>query len=296
MKKIGKDTTQEFNDGITPSTTPAPNIDEILSSAPATNLDSAFEEDNDKGPVFLTQDEEEQPAGSMTLHGEELYKNRGMTPANLIEKEPGKGFQDTRDIPNPPKRPVGRPRKETLTETTVRPATDIDLENLDESKIMDMPEIRAASFEVISMLDLKPKDKSMRFRWANYKNFVAGNLARYYALGYQVASIEDVDVERTPVDPSMIEGTQVKYYDIMLIKIPVMRLMQLYKSNILRSVNRLIKNKERGLKEANRQFATSLQAEAGLTSGYNKVKQAMGGQEPVEFYTPGGKTEELVNS
>jgi hypothetical protein len=238
---------------------------DVLSQVAPSNIDETFD-DAEKGPMFVEQDD---PDPTMTLNDKSLYDERGFQPANAVQKKEGQGFVDSRDI-----------------KTQARPATSIDLENLDETKIMDMPEIKAASFEILSLLELKPKDKSVRFRWANYKNYVAGNLARYFALGFKVASIDDVDTDRTPVDPSMVDGSQVKYYDILLIKIPVIRLMELYKANILKSVNRLAKSKERGLREANRQFRDDVAASPGLSGVYNRTKEAIGGNEPVEFYTP----------
>lgn len=262
----------------------------------------------DDRPVFVTDEETD---STMTLNPPEVSQGRGLTPANYIEKRPGDGFRDASRLENPTP-PVQVKTEEFVSDKAAKaampaigvapkhakPASKIDLENLDESMIMDLPMIKAATFEIMDMLNLKPKDKTLRFRWGNCKNFVAGNLARYIALGYRMADIDDVDQSKVAVDPSMIEGTQVKYYDIILLKIPVIRLMELYKANIIKSVNRLARFKERGIKEANRQFASDLQSSPGLVNGYNKVKEALGGEDPVQFYSPGvkdlvGRVEEL---
>lgn len=262
---------------------------EILGDTLSRAIDGG--QDDDKGPTFLLDEDDLQKDPTMTLNPPEVSEGRGMTSANYVEKRPGDGFKDTRDIENPKVKQGVSPQVKTA-----KPATEIDLENLDESKIMDLPFIKAATFEVMDMLNLRPKDKTLRFRWANYKNYVAGNLARYFALGYTIASIDDVDQTKQAVDPSMVDGTQVKYYDIILLKIPVLRLMELYKANIVKSVNRLSRFRERGIREANRQFSADISSNPGLSNAYNKMKAGLGGREPVEFFTPGVEESQVVGS
>ncbi len=81
----------------------------------------------------------------------------------------------------------------------------------------------------------------------------------------------------------MVDGTQVKWYDVILIKINVIRLMELYKTNIIKSVNKLEKAKVKGIAEAGRQFQSDLSAEPGAVNAYNHYKRALG-KEPVEFF------------
>lgn len=169
----------------------------------------------------------------------------------------------------------------------VRPATMDDLENLDESMIMNMPEIKAVSFELIDMLNPKFKDKTIRGRWANCKNNVAGNLGKYLSIGFSYATPDDIDTTRYKLDPSMIEGNTIKYYDVVLLKINVLRLMQLYKTNIVRSINKMGNAAVRGKNEAKRQFSADLASIPGASNRYSEAKQALGGAEPIEFYTPG---------
>lgn len=268
MKKVGN-TDPNVNNNST-------QIEDILSTMPDSVIDS-IEKDNaielsdvnedypDPGPAFPDPPEVEvSTQKNMTLHSDDFYaKQAGFKPA--IE-HPGISTATA-----------------TVRNKNAQPAEKFDLENLNESMIMDMPEIKAASFKIIDMLDPKPKDKAIRFRWANCKNHVAGNLGRYLAVGFQVASVDDVDQKRTPIDPSMVEGTQVKYYDVLLLKINVIRLMELYKTNILKSVNKLAKAKERGLAEAGRQFQSDINSTPGASSAYNHYKQALG-KEPVEFF------------
>lgn len=248
---------------------PIKNLSEVLGEVAPELMDAMINDnavdltqDDDKGPAFPD------PPDTMSLHTKEFYdKQAGFQPA--IEHP---------DSPASQRRPISR-----ISNKVATPATEIDLENLNESMIMDMPEIKAASFKIIDMLDPKPKDKSIRFRWANCKNHVAGNLGKYLAIGFQVAQLDDVDQVRTPIDPSMVDGTQVKYYDVLLLKINVIKLMELYKTNILKSISKLVKAKEKGLAEANRQFQSDISATPGASAQLSKYRQALG-HEPVEFY------------
>lgn len=175
-----------------------------------------------------------------------------------------------------------------------KPATEQDLRNLDESMIMNLPAIKADSFKIIDMLNPRPKDPTIRFKWANYKNAVSSNYARYMALGFEVAELSDVDQTKTPIDPSMIDGTRIKYYDVILLKCNVLKLMGLYKSNIIRSVMKLGRIREKGIAEANRQFAADISSTPGATTAYNKIKAGLNGREPVEFFTPGLEESQVV--
>ena len=257
-------------------------IQDAIGGSPTEGTDPVVE-DEDKGALFLASMDEPinrttpvtdlpdpnvnaEVSDSMSLHDNKKFAGKGFTSANEI-------------YPNPSQ------------DRHARAASKFDISKLDESMILDMPQIKAATFEIITMLELKPKDPAIRFRWANYKNFVSGNLARYYALGFQNASIDDIDVEKTPVHESMLEGSTVKYYDIILLKVSVLRLMELYKANMIKSVNRLIEHRERGLREANRDFASGLSA--GDRANYNKLKEALG-REPVEFFVPGAEESQVV--
>lgn len=273
MKKIGDDNPFAANNDAFKADNsklePTKNLSEVLGEV-APELMAAMTNDN---AVDLTQDDDKGPAfpdppDTMSLHSKEFYEKQA-------------GFQPAIEHPDSPasqRRPINRTSNKVATA-----ATEIDLENLDESMIMDMPEIKAASFKIIDMLDPKPKDKSLRFRWANCKNHVAGNLGKYLAIGFQVAQLDDVDQVRTPIDPSMVDGTQVKYYDVMLLKINVIKLMELYKTNILKSISRLVKLKDRGLAEANRQFHSDVNSIPGAANKLNQFEAAHG-KAAVEFY------------
>jgi len=256
------------------------NVDDILKAFEPNN-ENAVElvDDDDKGPAFPEpSDVLEQK--NMSVHSEEFYdKQGGFAPAIEVTSS-NSGF-------------TGQETKKHLDDLTgkkikrvgdgVRPAEEVDLANIDESMIMDMPAIKATAFKIIDILDPKPKDKALRFRWANYKNYVGGNLGKYLAIGFQVASLDDIDQKRTPIDPSMVDGTQIKWYDVILLKINVIRLMELYKTNIIKSINKLERTKAKGLAEATRQFQSDISAEPGAARAYNHYKQAIG-HEPVEFF------------
>jgi hypothetical protein len=246
------------------------------------NPDNAVEaEDTDKGAFFKDPEEGQQveaiPTEKTPDVGYVAKESPGMTLHDKSIYE-GKGFDAAIEVKSP--------AENRLPNKTARPSKKIDLSNIDESHIMEMPSIKAASFEIIDILNPKPKDPAIRFKWANYKNAVAGNLGRLKSLGFEVAHIDDVDLSKSHIDPSMIEGTQVKYYDVILLKIGTMRLMSLYKANILKSISKLARMKEKGIKEAENDFKTSVQGVPGASMAYNKMKEALGGKEPVSFFVP----------
>jgi len=275
IKKIGK-TPQEAHK----EQNVEQNVDEILKAFEPEGTNAIEIEDDDKGPAFPDPPEIKEQ-GDMSVHSPEFYEglDGGFAPAIEVTKAKG-GF-------------TGQETKKHLDDLAgktvhrksdgVRPAEEIDLANIDESMIMDMPSIKASAFKIIDILDPKPKDKALRFRWANNVNFVGGNLGKYLAIGFQVASLDDIDQKRTPIDPSMIKGTQIIWYDVILIKINVIRLMELYKTNIIKSVSKLEKAKVKGLAEAGRQFQSDISAEPGAARAYNHYRQALG-KEPVEFF------------
>jgi hypothetical protein len=137
----------------------------------------------------------------------------------------------------------------------VRPANNIDLANLDESMLMGLPYIQAKSFDVASMLDVKPRDPAYRFRWVNFKNNEGGNYDMFKSVGFENATVDDIDQKRTPLGDSIKkqDGT-LKYYDVILMKISTIRLMSCYKANIQESLERVGRFNEKAKKEAQRMF------------------------------------------
>lgn len=175
-----------------------------------------------------------------------------------------------------------------------RPATKIDISKLDETMIMSMPFIKTSHDIVPGILFLKPKDPTVRFRWVNYKNWEGGNYQRFRAIGFSNASKEDVDTAVTPVGDNCIEGTEIKWYDVILMKINVFVLMSLYKGNILSALQKVGRFQENAMSEAQRQFnediysglveGTGPHAGGRLLTAYKRMKaQGMN----IEFYVPG---------
>lgn len=232
-------------------------IDADLMDADATGLEKGYDPEEVLEKMHATQQQSE--VGN-TLHPPEFYKDKD-------------NFAPSMTITPPPSK---------TTKKTAKPATEMDLENLDESMIMNLPQIKAASYELNNFLNLKFKDKTLRPRWANCKNYVQGNLHRFLQLGFAVTGVDDIDQTKTPVDASMIDGTTIKYHDVIHLKINVVRLMELYKAGILKSLDRLTRAKEKGLAEANRQFASDISNTPGAARAFNDL-QAAKGRPPVEF-------------
>jgi len=139
--------------------------------------------------------------------------------------------------------------------TEVRPASKFDLENLNESNIMDMPFIQAKGFDIAAMLQVKAKDPAIRFRWVNFKNNEGGNYQMFKSIGFVNAVVEDVDLQTTPLSEYIVhEDGAIKYFDVILMKINVMRLMQAYKANIQKSLTMVGRWSENAKREAERTF------------------------------------------
>lgn len=164
----------------------------------------------------------------------------------------------------------------------VRPATKIDFENLDESMILDLPFIKAKSFDVAAMLHMKPKDPEVRFRWVNWKSNEGSNYQMFKSIGFKNAVVADINQNVTPVGDNLLQdGDNIKYHDVILMKVNVLRLMQAYKANIQRSLQMVGRWSENALQEARRTFR-------------NEVSPALLAQMKeqglnVEFYTPSAK-------
>lgn len=160
-----------------------------------------------------------------------------------------------------------------------RPASKFDLESLDESKIMDLPFIQAKSFDIAAMLQVKAKDPSVRFRWVNWKNYEGGNYAMFKSIGFQDATVEDVDETVTPIGEHLVkDGTTIKFYDVVLMKVNVFALMSAYKANIQKSLRQVGRWSDDALKAANETFKNSVSSDmlmAMKQAGYN-----------VEFFNP----------
>lgn len=175
-----------------------------------------------------------------------------------------------------------REKEDLINRFKAHTATKEDMALMDESMIFDLSFIKASDFSIPGQYDPKPIDPEIRFRWVNCVNALQSNMQRFLALGFTMATPVDVDQVRTPLAESMIQGNQIKQYDVVLMKIPVLALMSLYKRNMLVSASKLDMVREGGIAAANQTFQDLVGQDPMARSGYNKVRAASG-KEPVTF-------------
>jgi hypothetical protein len=177
-----------------------------------------------------------------------------------------------------------RQREDMIERFRARTATDDDMRRLDESMILDLSFIKTAGYDIQDSFHPIPKDPSIRFRWVNKVNFVQGNMMRLMADGFEAASIDDVDTVKTPIHPKMIDGTQITQYDVVLMKISVLKLMAIYKRNIEVAAFKLdgITSGKMAEAAASQSFNDLIGFEPGGRGTLNKYRQASG-KEPVTF-------------
>ena len=137
-----------------------------------------------------------------------------------------------------------------------RPATTLDLANLTESDILSIPQIEAFSFDIPAMLQLKPKDGAIRFRWVNFKNYEGGNYAMFKAIGFVNAHPDDV--ADTVSEHLLKEDGTVKWFDVILMKIPTLRLMGSYKKNMIRSLEMVGRWQKSAINQAKRSIENEI--------------------------------------
>lgn len=214
----------------------------------------------------------------------------GAVPASEYEKQqPGVTITPTSDEGAYAGLMTPRQREDLLGRLKARTATAADMAMLDESMVIDLPFIKASNFSIPGQYDPKPKDPSIRFRWVNCVNALQSNMQRFLALGFTPATVDDVDQNKTPLGESMIQGTQIKQYDVILMKIPVLQLMALYKRNILDSAYKLDSATSGKMAEAaaGQAFDDLLGSDpdalnTGARQSINKYRVASG-REPVTF-------------
>jgi hypothetical protein len=157
-----------------------------------------------------------------------------------------------------------------------RGATKQDLANLTEADILNMPFIEASNFDVPAMLQLRPKDGGIRFRWVNYKNYEGGNYDMFKAIGFTNASTADVE---GPVQDSLLkEDGTIKWFDVILMKVDLLRIMGVYKKNIIRSLEMVGRWQKTAIAQARR----TIENEAG-SDIWEQLKSR---NQTVEFYAP----------
>jgi len=175
-----------------------------------------------------------------------------------------------------------REREDLVIRLKTRTATSEDMSRIDESMIFDLPFIKAADFSIPGQYDPKPIDLMIRFRWVNCVNALQSNMQRFLALGFVLATPEDVDQVKTPLADTMIQGTQIRQYDVVLMKIPLLQLMSLYKRNMESSAQKLDMIRDGSLAAAQQTFVDLVGQDPMARSGLNKTRIASG-REPVTF-------------
>lgn len=178
---------------------------------------------------------------------------------HTVHSQATAGFSSSGAIPSPVVSDVQVAPPPSNNGATARPADKFDLGKLDESMIMEMPFIEAKSFDIAAMLQVAAKDSSIRFRWVNFKNNEGGNYQMFKSIGFTNAAIEDVDQIKTPLGDNIIKDDgSIKYYDVILMKVNVIRLMQAYKANMEKSLRQVGRWSENAKREAERTFNRSV--------------------------------------
>ena len=157
-----------------------------------------------------------------------------------------------------------------------RPATAVDMSNITESDILNLDFVDAKAFDIPAMLQVKPKDGNVRFRWVNFKNYEGGNYAMFKAIGFQNAKPEDVEGEVS--EHLLKEDGTIKWFDVVLMKVPVLHLMGIYKKNIIKALMKVGRWQTEAIAQAKR----TLDHEVG--SDVLNALRKQGKQ--IEFYAP----------
>lgn len=225
-----------------------------------------FDYEKEHRAIQAKLDKEKNDVGN-TLHDPSLYKDRGsFEPATEASVDRTRGLRSQISGSD-----------QTYNDSRARPATSIDLANLDETNVMSVPFLETKSFEVMDIMSVHPVDPALRFRWANFKNQEGAQYATLKAMGFENCLPEDCK-EADLMKSLVKEDGSIKYFDVVLVKINVLILMSKYKKNIMKSMNRVGKWDEGAIKEANATFNNSLSQD---------LKNAMKRQGyDVGFYSP----------
>lgn len=157
-----------------------------------------------------------------------------------------------------------------------RPATQMDLAKITEADVLNLDFIDAKSFDIPAMLQVEPKDGAIRFRWVNFKNYEGGNYAMFKALGFENTKPEDVKGELS-VHLLKEDGT-IKWFDVILMKVPTLHLMGIYKKNIIKALMKVGRWQTEAIAQAKR----TLDHDVG--SDVLRALQKQG--KNIEFYAP----------
>ena len=114
-------------------------------------------------------------------------------------------------------------------------------------------------------------------------------MQRLVALKFSTATLDDICDEDRQKAEGMVQGTQIRQYDVVLMKIPLMLLMSYLKNNIMTSAYKLDSavDGRLGQAAANQSFSDLLGSDpdalnTNAKGQLNKYRQATG-KEPVTF-------------
>jgi hypothetical protein len=263
-------------------------LDDLLKHAESTSnpadLDSDLKAASDLAKQNLAQPTIDDPAENLTQKVIERLKNEakkaqvGNTSnetagfSRTVSKSP---YQpDVQIIPPPSTADQnGTPKVEA------RPAQPADLSKLTEADILNLDFVDAKSFDIPAMLQVEPRDGNIRFRWVNFKNYEGGNYAMFKALGFQNAVPADVKGELS--EHLLKEDGTIKWFDVVLMKVPVLHLMGIYKKNIIKALMKVGRWQPEAIAQAKR----TLEHDVGSDVLAALRKQGKN----VEFYAPSVK-------
>lgn len=156
--------------------------------------------------------------------------------------------------------------KNSETKIESRTLSSEDLENLNETTLMDFP-ITAKSLNDDASQVLKPKDSSKALRWVYWNNGLianskdktsAVNVGRYKRWGFEFAAVEDIQGgEDALVEGIIDDGGKIINYDTVLMIVDKIRLMSHYKKNLINSMDKVNNALGRAKKAAEGEVASS---------------------------------------
>lgn len=256
-------------------------VDAALIGDPTVSLDDKESIDNFVEAVAATvvkKQKKEVTDNAMGSQDPAIYEQPGKSNVVVTAPKDKKAYGGTSPL-------TERQREDLINRLRAHTATDADMARIDESMIFDLPFIKAADYSITQNFSPLPKDPSVRFRWVNCVNFIQGNMMKLMQDGFEVATIDDVNTDKTPIHSTMIKGTEIHNYDTVLMKISVLKLMSLYRRNMENSLWKLegAASGKMGEAAAMSEFNNLVSNVEGGRAALQKARISSGGQEPVTF-------------